>query len=114
MEVHIGKEIEKVYENSGMKLSEFAKRISTSTRNVYSIFERPEIKTDQLFKISQVLNHDFFALYKIESLPKMEDPQGDYVKPKNKVVIMVELDGLQTSFDQVVKKLRAINQTISN
>ncbi|HTH57500.1 MAG TPA: hypothetical protein VL728_15725 [Cyclobacteriaceae bacterium] len=111
MEVHIGKEIEKIYESSGMKLSEFAKRINTSTRNVYSIFERPEIKTDQLFKISKVLNHDFFALYKSETY-QAEEPRGEYGKPKGKVVIMVELDGLQTTLDQVVKKLRAINQTI--
>ena len=111
MELHIGKEIEKIYENSGMKLFEFAKRINTSTRNVYSIFERPEIKTDQLFKISKVLNHDFFALYRAEAF-KVEEPRSEYGKPKGKVIIMVELDGLQGTLDQVVKKLRAINQTI--
>ncbi len=111
MDLHIGKEIERIYENSGMKVSEFAKRINTSTRNVYSIFERPEIKTDQLFKISKVLNHDFFALYKMDSL-QVEESKAEYAKAKNKIVVMVELDGLQTTFDQVVKKLRAINETI--
>src|SRR5579859_906108 len=111
MEIHIGKEIEKIYENSGMKLSEFAKRINTSTRNVYSIFERSEIKTDQLLKISKVLNHDFFALYKQETV-QVEEPREEYGKPKGKVVITVELDGLQATLDQVIKKLRAINEAI--
>jgi len=111
MELHIGKEIEKIYESSGMKLSEFAKRINTSTRNVYSIFERSEIKTDQLLKISKVLNHDFFGLYKPGSF-QVEEPLEVYGKPKSKVVITVELDGLQTTLDQVIKKLRAINEAI--
>jgi len=112
MELHIGKEIEKIYENSGMKTSEFAKRINTSTRNVYSIFARAEIKTDQLLQISQVLNHDFFALYKPEIPGKAEESRPEYVKAKSKVTIMVELDGLQTTLDQVIKKLSAINRTI--
>ena len=111
MELHIGKEIEKVYESSGMKLSEFAKRINTSTRNVYSIFERPEIKTDQLLKISRVLNHDFFAHYKMETF-QVSEPHEEYGNPKNKVTITVELDGLQATLDQVIKKLRAINEAI--
>jgi len=111
MELHIGKEIEKVYESSGMKLSEFAKRINTSTRNVYSIFERAEIKTDQLLKISKVLNHDFFALYRAEAF-QVEEPRGEYGKAKGKVMMMVELDGTQATLDQLVKRLRAINQTI--
>ena len=111
MELHIGREIEKIYENSGMKLSEFAKRINTSTRNVYSIFERSEIKTDQLLKISKVLNHDFFALYKAETI-QVEEPHQEYGKAKNKVTITVELDGQQATLDQVIKKLRAINEAI--
>ncbi len=61
MQIHIGREIENVYQKSGMKLSEFAKRINTSARNVYSIFERKEIKTDQLQKICEVLDFDFFC-----------------------------------------------------
>jgi hypothetical protein len=111
MEVHIGKEIEKIYQNSGMKLSEFAKRINTSSRNVYSIFARPEIKTDQLLKISRVLNYDFFGFYKPSS-NQVEEPPLNYVKAKNKVVIMVELDGLQSTLDSYIKKLKAINETL--
>jgi hypothetical protein len=111
MELHIGKEIEKIYHNSGMKLSEFAKRINTSPRNVYSIFERPEIKTDQLLKISKVLNHDFFGLYRTEP-SSVEEPKLQYSKAKNKVTILVELDGLQSTLDQYIKKLKAINETL--
>jgi hypothetical protein len=110
MELHIGKEIEKIYHKSGLKLSEFAKRINTSPRNVYSIFERPEIKTDQLLKISKVLSHDFFLLYM--QRPDAEEPPLEYLQPRNKVTVIVELDGLQSTFDQSVKKLKAINDTL--
>src|SRR5258708_40337293 len=110
MDLHIGKEIERIYENSGMKVSEFAKRINTSTRNVYSIFERPEMKTNQLFKISKVLNHEFFALYKMDSL-QVEESKAEYAIAKTEIVVMVELAALQTTLHQVVKTLCAINET---
>ncbi|GHN01033.1 hypothetical protein WSM22_25220 [Cytophagales bacterium WSM2-2] len=111
MELHIGKEIERVYTNSGMKISEFAKRINTSPRNVYSIFARSEIKTEQLLKISRVLNHDFFALFNVEvDKPNSEEPKGEY--KTNKISIVVELDGLQTTLDQVFKRLKSINENL--
>jgi hypothetical protein len=110
MELHIGKEIEKIYHKSGLKLSEFAKRINTSPRNVYSIFERPEIKTDQLMKISKVLRHDFFLLYTQQ--PGAEEPPLEYLPPRNRVTVMVELDGLQSTLDLYIKKLKAINETL--
>lgn len=110
MGIHIGKEIERVYTNSGMKFSEFAKRINTSTRNVYSIFARPEIKTDQLLQISTVLDYDFFDLYRVKT-GKSEEPEGDYLRGKN-VTLIIELDGVQATLDLQIKKLRAINQTI--
>jgi Cro/C1-type HTH DNA-binding domain len=114
MQIHIGKEIEKVYQHSGMKLSEFAKRINTSARNVYSIFARKEIKTDQLIKISQVLHFDFFTLYRMDkdAVSRLEEPQEIYSDKANKVTVIIELDGQPASLEQGIKKLRAINQAI--
>lgn len=115
MEVHIGREIEKKYQDSGMKLSEFAKRINTSSRNVYSIFARKEIKTDQLIKICEVLNFDFFALY-VEPVSTssmgVEEPKQVYVKHKGKVMVTIELDGSTASLEQHIKRLTAINQLL--
>ena len=112
MHVHIGKEIEEKYQKSGMKLSEFAKRINTSSRNVYSIFTRAEIKTDQLIKICEVLEFDFFALYASSIKSSVAEPSESYSKTKQKVFITIELDGHQSTLDQHIKKITAINQAL--
>lgn len=111
MHVHIGKEIEEKYQKSGMKLSEFAKRINTSSRNVYSIFTRAEIKTDQLIKICEVLEFDFFSLY-ASSKSSVSEPAEAYSKTKQKVLVTIELDGHQSTLDQHIKKITAINQAL--
>lgn len=112
MEIHIGKEIERVYQQSGMKLSEFANRINTSSRNIYSIFSRKEIKTDQLQKISEVLKFDFFALFKNETSDQVEEPQASYLRSSNRVVVSIELDGAPSTLDHQIKKITAINNLL--
>jgi hypothetical protein len=112
MQLHIGKEIEKIYQNSGMKLSEFAKRINTSSRNVYSIFERAEIKTDQLAKISEVLRFNFFSLYMSSKNSHVAEPQESYASTKSKITVTLELDGKQTTLDEHIRKITAINELL--
>ena len=38
-----------------------AEQLNYTRPNVYDIFERPSIDTTLLLKLSQILNHDFFA-----------------------------------------------------
>lgn len=60
---HIGKKIEQVLRDSGIGVSEFARRIG-KTRNVaYNIFTREIMNTKQLMEVSRVLNHNFFEYY---------------------------------------------------
>ncbi len=61
--VHIGEEIEKIYTESGIKMTVFAKKLNTVPRNVYHIFKRESIDTEILYQISQILKYDFFRLY---------------------------------------------------
>lgn len=112
MQLHIGKEIEKIYQNSGMKLSEFAKRINTSSRNVYSIFERAEVKTDQLAKISEVLRFNFFSLYMTSKNSYAAEPQESYANAKSKITVTLELDGKQSSLAEHIRKITAINELL--
>lgn len=112
MQLHIGKEIEKIYQNSGMKLSEFAKRINTSSRNVYSIFERPEIKTDQLSKISEVLRFNFFSLYTASKNSHAAEPHELYTSTKSKIIVTLELDGKQTTLNEHIRKITSINELL--
>jgi hypothetical protein len=58
--LHIGHLIKTIFEDSGMTVAEFARRIHTARPNVYSIFERYDIGVEQLVAISFALNHNFF------------------------------------------------------
>lgn len=57
--LHIGHLIKSVFDESGMTVAEFARRIHTARPNVYSIFERYDIGVEQLIEISFALNHNF-------------------------------------------------------
>ncbi len=60
--MHIGAQIKKVFEAMPRQytIGWFAAQIHCDRRNIYYIFERPTIDTDQLAKISEILNHNFF------------------------------------------------------
>ncbi|MEN9400956.1 MAG: hypothetical protein RL632_2059 [Bacteroidota bacterium] len=63
MEIHIGNRIKARLEETGMKKSEFARRINRTSQNVYDIFQRKSIDTDLLATISQILDCNFFEPY---------------------------------------------------
>jgi hypothetical protein len=112
MELHIGTEISKVLEQKGIKPEFLAKQINTSRRNVYDILKRKEIGTGQLVAISKALHFDFFALYQDEEIPDVvSEPSLNYIK-RARVVVSVELDGLESTLKEWVSKLTAINQVI--
>lgn len=59
----IGQIIKEKFEESGMTVTEFAKRIHTSRRNVYEIFSKNSLDTDMLYSISKVLGSDWLLEY---------------------------------------------------
>lgn len=59
--LHIGQMIKAVFDESGMTVSEFARRIHLERTTVYSIFERPTVDVIQLARISLVLKHNFLS-----------------------------------------------------
>ena len=61
--VQIGKLIKKQFDKSELSIEEFAGLIGCNRDNVYDIFRRERINTDQLLKISKVLKYDFFKRY---------------------------------------------------
>lgn len=61
--IHIGKKIREVLDKSPMSMVDFAKKINLSRDGAYKMMDKETIATDQLQKISSVLNHDFFAYY---------------------------------------------------
>lgn len=94
-----------------MKLTEFAKRLNTSPRNIYDIFERSEIKTDQLKRICEVLKFNFFALYEVQDV---EEPTEAYLRARKKcVAIVVELDGDDSTLTAWISRLTIINKAMA-
>lgn len=63
LQVHIGAKVQQVFEQKGLKLSDFADQLGTVRQNVYRIFKKHELDTGLLSKISQVLDHNFFQYY---------------------------------------------------
>lgn len=57
--MHIGHLIKDVFDEKGMSVAEFARRINCARPNVYSIFERYDIGVEQLIDISEALDHNF-------------------------------------------------------
>jgi hypothetical protein len=66
MERHIGQLIKEQLERSGMKKTEFARRINRTSQNVYAIFERTSIDSALLASISEILNYNFFDVLAVE------------------------------------------------
>ena len=57
--IHIGHLIKDVFDEKGISVTEFARRINCARPNVYSIFERYDIGVEQLIDISEALDHNF-------------------------------------------------------
>ena len=113
MAIHIGKEIEKKYRESGLKLSEFAKRLNTGTRNIYSIFRRADINGAMLKKISEVLNFDFFSVYQAslkKNVSQIREPQASY--GARKISVTIELDGKPETLESWYDTLKRFNAAL--
>jgi hypothetical protein len=117
MELHIGREIEAKFHESGLKPSEFAKRLNTSTRNVYSIFQREDINGAMLKEISEILGFDFFSLYQKTMAPNLaSEPFSEYKnqgKERKKIVMTVELDGLSSTLESWYDIMKKVNSVIT-
>jgi transcriptional regulator with XRE-family HTH domain len=60
---HVGEKIKEVLVIRGIKQADLARMISTTPQNVYQLFTRKSIDSEQLFQISDVLSYNFFESY---------------------------------------------------
>jgi len=63
MYIHIGEVIKETVHQKKMNVTEFAKKINYTRRNVYKIFNKSSIETEVLVKISEVLNENLFIRF---------------------------------------------------
>lgn len=62
-EINIGPIIKAKLKEKRITVVWFASQLGTSRTNVYKIFNKHAINTEELFKISRILNFDFFKYY---------------------------------------------------
>lgn len=99
MEMHIGKLIKERLQETGMKKSEFARRINKTSQNIYDIFERKSIDTGLLMTISEILRYDFF------------EPLSNHLDIEN--TNTNELKEMQAKFGSTVGMFTALNKCMS-
>ncbi|MCX4291558.1 MAG: hypothetical protein OSJ36_07210 [Odoribacter sp.] len=58
--VHVGQLIEQILREQGRSVTWFAARLCCSRPNVYKIFHRENIDVYLLWRISDILEYDFF------------------------------------------------------
>jgi len=115
MAMPIGKKIEAEIRKRGFKITTFAKLINCTRSNLYNIFERNSVNTEQLKKIASVLNLDPFYFYsglkeyktehalKISEETQAHYEAGDHVEALKKLVALLE-EKLQEK-DDIIRKL---------
>ena len=59
--MHIGKTIETVVREQGISIVSLARLLCCTRGNIYKIFEKENLDTALLIRISLALHHDFFA-----------------------------------------------------
>lgn len=74
--MHVGNRIKEVLEEQGYNACWLASQIPCECSNVYNIFKRESIGIDLLFRISEVLGHDFFKEISDEIVREMGAGNG--------------------------------------
>lgn len=70
--IHIGQIIRTAVKNKKITVTDFARSINCTTRNVYKIFDKESVDTGLLEKIGRSLNQNFFVHYlKSEDVDKL-------------------------------------------
>ena len=70
--MNIGRNIREVMKKKGMSVTQLSNEIPCERTNVYNIFSRKDISTKLLWRISQVLEHNFFEDFSKEYTKKSQ------------------------------------------
>ena len=70
--MNIGRSIREVMKKRGMSATRLAKEIPCERTNVYNIFSRKDISTKLLWRISEVLEYNFFEDFSKEYIKKSQ------------------------------------------
>jgi transposase len=92
--VHIGKKIKEKVEEMNLSKKEFAEMISRSGTSVHELFRKEYIRTDELERISQILDFNFFSYYAQSGLtPEGSPKEALQLTNNDEVGVIINLDG---------------------
>ncbi|MFM7016358.1 MAG: hypothetical protein ACKOX3_08525 [Bacteroidota bacterium] len=93
--VHLGKLIERKFNESGLTKKAFADKIGYSQRHLYTIFEKESIDTALLAKIGSTLHFDFFEVFVPNSKKfiSVEEPIPSYTKTSLRIKLEISIEG---------------------
>lgn len=94
--LHIGHMVKSVFDESGLSVAEFARRIHCERTNVYKIFNRRSIDVELIVKISKILNHNFLA--------DVMNHHGFETKTVNKLSLNITFDDISEENVSVLAK----------
>ena len=113
--LHMGEEIFKRFQDSGMKPEQFADRIGCARGNVYNIFKRPSINADQLVLISKALNHNFLLdlAHMVDSTASLSHEKSENEEKVSERMALLPERGQKTvsvdDFAEIVKEFLLTN-----
>ena len=106
--IHIGRKIKEVLGKTPLSVIAFAKKINVTRDAAYKIFEKEAITTDQLQKIGQVLEHNFFDYYKTEeqaNLTKDPEPKYGFATKEDISIISNAVKALAEQVEKLTERL---------
>ena len=109
--VNIGQKIKNVVESSGLSAADFAKKINRSRDVAYKIFNKENLDTGLLKKISVVLEHDFFSYFS-DDLPIVKEPgKVGYTKKTDLITSLgEEIKSFKKKFAEMEEKYETLQK----
>lgn len=105
--VHIGKEIERFWKDSGMSKQTFSDRLRVHRNSVTKLFESKSCDTNILLRASILLEYNFFQLYTEQlNLPGAAEPATPYGNGKGTPFrIILEMDPTDSKAEALATNL---------
>lgn len=110
--VHIGKKIKEMVSKSQYTVEEFAKLIGLTRNGAYKIFEKEYIATNQLKKISKILNHDFFKYLSQDLSVGERKGEFGYATKEDIAHIQDAMANILTSVEKLTRQVEYISSKL--
>ncbi len=98
-ELHLGTLIKQKVKEKGLSVTEFARRIHCTRRNVYEIFKKNSLDTDLIKRISTVLDLSILSVF---------------YQPTSKTEKEININDIENHYERSLIRLKHIDVNINN